>query len=241
MLASLITGVGLGAVYDVTALFPAICGRVFDVGMNEKLNNIKLPIINRTLQRRKGNTNAVVKGIGMFFHDFVFMCTAGVVISLLVYRLNDGQWRFGVPICCIFGFAFYRMVFRKIGLVTVELVCFATKCVAVYTVYFTVTPIKKIILKAATAVKTVANRANAKRLKRYIAKYSEIEKRKLLAEAKNGCLGINIKLENDQNSKRKDVRIKNDRCKQKKQNNNMDNDNAACGVGNSCDRQSYGI
>jgi hypothetical protein len=103
-------------------------------------------------------------------------------------------------------------------------------------VYVVVAPTKKIFTKVVEIIKTNADKSRSKRLKRYIARYSENEKRKLLAWAARGCLGININ-----NSKGKEVKCNNDRRKQKKQNNRMDNDITSFGVGNSRDRKSYGI
>ena len=71
LLISAACGAILGALYDLTAILPAVCGRVFDLKLHERLYGINLPWIKRTLRAKKTVPREFFRNTAIFVHDLV--------------------------------------------------------------------------------------------------------------------------------------------------------------------------
>ena len=223
--ASLLLGFLLGAFYDISAILPALGGRIFSERILKRLENVNLPIIKRRYELKKTPIKDFTVGFSLFLHDLVFMLFAGIATALLVYRFNDGRWRFYVPLFLFIGFAAYRKFFRIPVLALAEILRFIIKCAFAYVLCLAFAPIKWILGALKRFVMRFYEVSRTRRLKKLISEYTEKEKIRLTALASdNGCLS-NIK--GDQN----------DRFEEKNQQNNiMDDDTAVRCVGHCCVR-----
>ncbi len=220
-----VSGALLGAIYDVSAILPAIFGRIFDLRLNTRLGEIILPIIKRKLKRRVTAFGKLSRALALFFHDLLFMSVAGVTVTLIIYRFNDGIWRAGVLVCLIAGFAIYRVTLRRPILCFAELLRFVLRAILAYVIFFIWSPIMWLIGKLIG----MAKRLRASRLEKYIKHYSEKEKKRLLSAACEGSLDGKITFNGEKYARRK----------KEKSNSDMGNNPAFAGVGNDRGSQSH--
>ncbi len=220
-------GAFLGIVYDLTAILPAICGRVFDIKLNERLGGIYLPLIKRPLKRYTTAHGRVSRTLSIFFHDLLFMITAGIVVSLVVYRFNDGRWRVGGLVCLCVGYAIYRVILRRLVLCFTELLRFAIRVLAAYIAFFVLLPIKW----GANKLRVFYKMFRSQQIEKYIRQYSEKEKKRILRSTREGSLDGKIKFNGEKYARRK----------KEKSNSDLDHSLASFGVGNDSDTQSHEI
>ncbi len=181
--ASLLVGAFLGAVYDLCAVMPMLGGRIFLKDLRERLSGITLPIIKKEIKTRFVNNNIsdFTVGFSIFIHDLIFMIFSGIVTAMLVYRFNDGKWRYYVLIFEIIGFCFYRITARKFFLYFVEVFRFFLKCIVLYFESFFILPIKTVFFK-------IYNIYKKKKLIRTVNKYSKKKKKEIIRSAHySGC------------------------------------------------------
>lgn len=224
-LASLLLGFLLGALYDASAILPALGGKIFSERILKRLENVNLPIIKRRYELKKTPSKDFTVGFSLFLHDLVFMLFAGVATALLVYRFNDGRWRFYVPLFLFIGFVAYRRFFRWSVLALTEILRFIIKCMLAYILYLAFSPINWMVRALKRFIVRFYEVYQARKLKELIYKYSEKEKMRLLTLASDyGCFS-NIKGD------------RNDRFEEKKQQNNtVDDDTSVRCVGHCCVR-----
>jgi len=228
-LAFFVTGIALGAFYDISAVLPAIGGKTFCPEIRQRLSKITLPIIRRNLKASKSNVKEFTVGFTVFIHDLVFMVVSGIFVSIMIYRFNDGIWRFYAFIFIMIGFALYRVFLRYPVLVISEFLRFALKCMALYIIFLFCAPIKAVTVFLKAVILRCLNTLNIKKTQKFLIKYSLKEKERLKKSAlysgafdlRNG--GQNV------------------RHKKEKQNDRMDDDRAFSRVGHSVDDQSYAI
>lgn len=136
--ASLVAGAVLGAICDVFAVLPAICGKVCDTRLNEKLRSVKMP----DQAQKSGGFEKRLLSAAQFLHDFLSVSAAGAVIVLISYRFNDGQPRAASVICFILGYCIYRITFRRFLLPLSELTGFCARYVLSFAAFFLLLPIR---------------------------------------------------------------------------------------------------
>ena len=204
-------GLILSAVYDLTAFLPAIGGKVFSPALRERLDAHVLPLLGRTLARKKTRLGRFAVSVTLFFHDLIFLILSGAVIAVAVYRFGDGQWRLGILTAVFCGSQVYRLTLRRAVLPASELLSYAVRCAFAYTVYFAVTPVKWLYGKISAAISKA-------RLARTIRVYRKEVDKNVRKALLSGFLDVNI-------SRSEEVRYGR-RNKKKKARDDMDGDSS---------------
>ncbi len=100
-LSSFAVGAALGMVYDLFYLSRLLLG--FPKGTSESLPS-------------QGKRTKITKALGaclLFMEDFFFILLSGVCLLLLLYFVNDGQFRIGAPLGLGCGFFVYRVTLGR--------------------------------------------------------------------------------------------------------------------------------
>lgn len=186
-LVSLVLGFCLAVAYDLTAIMPALCGRVFSAELRARLYAKSLPLIGKLGSPFAGRRVGALTGFALFLHDTVFFALSGAATALAVYCFGDGVFRFGVPIFLISGICLYRMAPRRGVLALAELVFFALRCTVAYAVFFTVTPAVRLCKRVN---RRIAHACFLRRVRRYMKKEYDTVRR----ADRTGLLNIKIKV-----------------------------------------------
>ncbi|MBR2479581.1 MAG: spore cortex biosynthesis protein YabQ [Clostridia bacterium] len=225
LLISAACGAILGALYDLTAILPAVCGRVFDLKLHERLYGINLPWIKRTLRAKKTVPREFFRNTAIFVHDLVFMLEAGALTAITIYRFNDGIARSGFFIGIIVGFSLYRVIFRKVILALFEILRFAAQCVLAYVIHALALPVRFIVKSVAVLIQKARNFI----FRIYLNTYSKREKKRLLYLADIGFLNVKITVEGKKDARRK----------KEKSNSSLDSSSLVACFSNHCGTESY--
>ena len=113
------------------------------------------------------------------------MLCVGIFVSVLVYRFNDGEWRFAIVGLLLIGFVLYRKLLRRGILAVIETLEFLIKCILAYLLYFTVRPLKKAMCLLCRSISGGIEKASDRLLEGKIQKSSEKEKSEMLRNAEN--------------------------------------------------------
>lgn len=181
---ALIHGIILGLTYDVFSAVAVGNGKVFDPDLKTRLHNVKLPLIGRfdfNFQKRNRSFQTIV----LFIYDLAFMLFVGISVSVLVYRFNDGKWRFAIVALLFLGYVIYCKILRRGVLALLEILLFLVKCILFYIMYFTFRPIKRMTLTACRSIKGGIDKMNKRHLESKIHKYSKRESSEMLCNAEN--------------------------------------------------------
>lgn len=110
ILACLLLGAALGAVYDVFRLLRRAADTVRGGEVPSYARSWKLPFLGCPGDRKHGN--ALSHGVTVFvtvFCDVLFGLIAGISVLLLLYDRNDGIFRLSAPAGVAVGFSLYRI------------------------------------------------------------------------------------------------------------------------------------
>ena len=129
--------------------------------------------------------NRPIQTIFLFVYDIVFMLCVGIFVSVLVYRFNDGEWRFAIVGLLLIGYTLYRKLLRRGVLAAVEILELLIKCILAYLLYFTVRPLKKAVCLLFRSISGGIEKASGRLLEGRIQKNSEKEKSEMLRNAEN--------------------------------------------------------
>lgn len=186
-LASLLLGFGLATAYDLTAIMPALFGRVFSEKVRARLYAKPLPLIGKIDPPFAGRCAGKLTGFALFLHDMIFFTLSGAATALLIYCCGDGVFRLLTPVFLIAGVCLYRAAPRRGVLAISELVFFVLRCTGAYTVFFTVTPAIRLCKRVC---RRIAYLCFLHRVRRYIKREYDTVRR---AES-TGLLNIKIKV-----------------------------------------------
>lgn len=177
--AAIIEGMIFGIAYDA---FYAIVSIGSQPKLLKKLESAELPLIGHVIftnQNKKRPAQAVL----IFIYDLIFMVCAGIAVSVLVYRFNDGEWRFAIVALLLVGYVLYCKLLRRVTLAFVETLEFFVKCIFAYVMYFTVRPLKKVICLICQSIYRGIEKAFDGLLERKIQKHSKSKKSEMLRNA----------------------------------------------------------
>ena len=225
LLISTVCGAILGALYDLTAILPAIFGRIFDQKLHERLYGIALPWINRTLQPKKTAPRRFFQNAAIFVHDLFFMIEAGVLTTITIYRFNDGTARAGAFIGIIVGFSLYRVSVRKTFLALFEILRFAIQCILAYITHTFAIPVRFVVKRSTSLAQKIKNTIRGI----YLTLYSKRENKRLLCSADVGFLNVKINIKGRKDAGRK----------KEKSNSSLDNSFVVARVGDHRGSQSH--
>ncbi|MBE6600175.1 MAG: hypothetical protein E7640_03100 [Ruminococcaceae bacterium] len=180
--ASLVGGAFIGVLYDAFAVLPVIFGKVYCEGLRARLEKIKMPF---PLRKRRGFLSTAV-----FLHDLFTTVMAGVLLILIIYRFNDGQFRIAAPLCFLCGYLLYKMLLSRLVLPLSELSGFAVRYAFSLALFILAVPLRVIARAGAKAAKAIKLARN----KKFIKSYSENKKKELLLSAQlSGLTDTNTK------------------------------------------------
>lgn len=183
-IAAVVEGIIFGIAYDAFSVIIRVGGSSFESNFQKKIQNIELPLIGKsTLLQNK--QNRPIQTIFLFVYDIVFMLCVGIFVSVLVYRFNDGEWRFAIVGLLLIGYTLYRKLLRRGVLAAVEILELLIKCILAYLLYFTVRPLKKAVCLLFRSISGGIEKASGRLLEGRIQKNSEKEKSEMLRNAEN--------------------------------------------------------
>ncbi len=180
--AAIIEGIILGIAYDAFYVITCVGGKFSESSFQKKLQSINLPLIGQSVLFKEKQSQPI-QTIFLFVYDLVFMLCVGISVSVLVYRFNDGQWRFAIVALLLVGYVLYRKLLRRGVLAFVEILEFLIKCVFAYILYFTVRPLKKIVCMLCRSISGGIGKASDRLIERKIQKYSKNKKSEILRNA----------------------------------------------------------
>ena len=181
---SLLAGVAMGVLYDVLRI-----GRVM-LGMSRYTEAADAPLFcpkfykPRCKKSGKGVSHAF-KNVLLILQDFFFCLTAGVVIALLLFSHNNGEFRGFVFLGLVVGFTVYYFTVGRLVIRASEYVVFALKTLFLYAVYYLTLPFITFGRFAAKHVGGTIRRRREKRRERKIRLYTDSAKKTLTLAAQN--------------------------------------------------------
>lgn len=187
LVASLLAGAAMGVLYDVIRI-----GRVM-LGMSQYTAAADAPLFcPKFLKPREKSPHRrlsrLVKGGLLIAQDFLFCLTAGVVIALLLFSHNNGEFRGFVPIGVAVGFAAYYFTVGRLVIRASEYVVFAIKTLFLYAVYYLTLPFISLGRFVIKHIGNAIRKARAKKRERKIARFTGTAYKSLLQAAENGFL-----------------------------------------------------
>ena len=181
--ASIIEGMILGSVYDVFCV--VFCAkRENTLIFRKKLQSINLSFTKQQATKMEERYRSF-RALPVFLCDLIFMLLAGVSISLLVYRFNDGKWRLATVTFLLLGYILYRKLLRQIVLSLLGLCAFLVRCFFDFILRLTVVPIKHLAYAVFRSVSGGIRKVSKQFFECRILKYSEKEKAEILRNAEN--------------------------------------------------------
>ena len=188
LLASLVFGAIMGVLYD--------CIRIQRVllGISRYTEAASAPIfcpkVWKNPKRRTPSRVCVIAKCGcLVFQDVAFCLTGSVLLSVLLFYQNNGEFRGFVLIGAAFGFLAYYFTVGKLVIRVSEYVVFAIKTALLYVVYYTMLPFiaagRFLVTRVGHIAEELRRKKREKRILRHHAKVCE----ELLALSRNGFLG----------------------------------------------------
>ena len=179
--ASFAAGVVICVFYYAFAFLPAACGRVYSKKIYFAAANIKHL---RPFTVKPAAKKIILHG-ALFLHDFLSALGAGVLLTLVIYRFNDGMFRIAAPICFFAGFFLCRAAFSRLLSPISEICGFFLRWLVLSLCFIALLPLRWLKKAVGFAFERIAASEKKRRLK----KFDIAEKQRLLAAASlNGCL-----------------------------------------------------
>ena len=109
LLGAFLGGICLGGIWELLTASRILLGAYKTPEfMRERYTRV-LPLLHRSVPfERKGVSRRLWRGIVIGVGDLFFCLLFAVFIILLLYRYNDGAFRFSVPVLSLLGFALFR-------------------------------------------------------------------------------------------------------------------------------------
>jgi len=159
LLFSLLLGAFLCAIYDFFRVTRVFIGIRYSKSI-EKLWDKSLPLIGAHCPGRGKNITDKIKNAVVCVGDILFSVSAGIAVSVFIYRYCYGIVRWYVFAGAISGFAAYYVTVGRAVLTVAEFIMFLIVTVAKYAFYFTVRPLVIALVKTKNTLKFVKHRKN---------------------------------------------------------------------------------
>ena len=135
----LITGVFLGAFYDLVRIIRCIFGvEYYSKNKYFKLKNLK--------SKKNSKISSIKENIVMLITDILFFLFSGIIIAIIVYYANSGIVRWYIFVCCILGFLAYYFTLGKLVIRIANTVGIIIRSIFSQIVYLFIYPLKPIVL-----------------------------------------------------------------------------------------------
>ncbi len=191
ILASLVFGLSAGAVNDMSRAVRTLFGVSYGESRSKKLEELKLPIIKRSLGAVScGKIKKRCLPSMMFFQDVFLFAYAGVGVAVLDYYFNSGRPRIYTPIAVVIGFLLYYFTIGKISPFVFCVLTFVFR--AVLAVFFEAfcRPLRYFVKYFGNFVKKIYTNINKTIAKKQKKVYNSNKEKKVMEEAASGYLGI---------------------------------------------------
>ena len=132
----LITGVFLGAFYDLVRIIRCIFG--VEYYSKNKLKNLK--------SKKNSKISSIKENIVMLITDILFFLFSGIIIAIIVYYANSGIVRWYIFVCCILGFLAYYFTLGKLVIRIANTVGIIIRSIFSQIVYLFIYPLKPFVL-----------------------------------------------------------------------------------------------
>ena len=186
LLTSFWFGVISGALYDVVRLQRVL------LGMNRYTLAAERPafcphfvkVHSGSIHRGKGFLKRIVLAI----QDVVFCVTVSILVAILLFSQNNGEFRGFVLIGLGIGFAAYYFTVGKLVITASEYIVFALKTAVLYIVYYITYP----FFAAARFLIAQGGKLCSVIRERKIVQYDKMQSAFLLSEARRGFLPTHL-------------------------------------------------
>ncbi len=165
LLNAFLGGVLLGAIYDTMRLsrvFLGVC-HYTDISPGwkacspfaKKISNKKIPPVFATVL--------------FVIQDFCFCLSAGILIAILLFYGNNGNFRGFVPLGLLAGFLLYYVTIGKLLIKVSEYVIFTIKIAVLYVIFYLTRPLLLLAHLLGTWYSAIWERLFMRKLRRYDA------------------------------------------------------------------------
>ena len=114
LLGAFLGGICLGGVWELLTALRILFGAYKPPEFMRERYARLLPILHRPVPfARKGVSRRLWRGIVIGVGDLSFCLLLAVFLILLLYRYNDGAFRFSVPVLLLIGFALFRALLSR--------------------------------------------------------------------------------------------------------------------------------
>lgn len=139
---ALLLGFFLGFVYDLVRILRIAAG----IGCNAALDRApflrELPLINRSVIQKRKRIGRFLEWSFVFLGDLFFMIFAGISFSLLLYAVNDGEFRFFALVGLLCSFILYYFTVGRAVLFFAGYIVLGLRVVALYIGFFLFYPLR---------------------------------------------------------------------------------------------------
>lgn len=183
LLASFLFGVVLGGFYDLLRI-----SRVL-LGINRYTDAASAPAFcprfcKPSREKKLRPAGRVLQNGILVVQDVLFCLVAGMLIAILLFSQNNGEFRWFVPVGLAIGFASYYFTVGKLVITASEYIVFALKTAFLYLIYYVTLPL---ILLGRLLLGQMGRISRFFKEKK-IAKYDKAVRERLLAGARRGFL-----------------------------------------------------
>ncbi len=194
---SVVVGLLLGALYDLFRLTRTFLGIGIDYREKKLLSELSPPIIGKREQRRGHALGRAAGYAAVFVFDIVYMAAATAVTVIFVYHAHSGTPRGFALIGEAAGFFVYMKTAGKLTSELAAYIFFLVDTAVRYVIFFTVTPIRALLVRAArlaarlykVTVLKACRRAEKKRSDRRTSQYINKELQKTLSAIADAVAG----------------------------------------------------
>ena len=135
-------GFFLGFVYDLVRILRIAVGIGYDAAACRAPFQRELPLIHRRVIQKRKRIGRIFEWSFVFCGDLFFMIFAGISFSLLLYAVNDGQFRFFALIALLPSFFIYYFTVGRLILFFAGYIVLGLRAVALYIGFFLFCPLR---------------------------------------------------------------------------------------------------
>lgn len=187
LLASLLFGAGIGVLYDLIRI-----QRVM-LGMSRYTAAASAPVFCPKfaipkIRKAPRKISRVLKHALLIAQDLFFCVTVGILLSVLLFYRNNGEFRGFVLVGVLLGFAVYYFTVGRLVIHASEYVVFALKTAVLYAVYYVSFPFIAAGRFLITKISRLVRRCRDRRYEKVVRRYHLAKSRELLTAAQDGFL-----------------------------------------------------
>ena len=171
LLYALITGALLGVLWDIFRIM-----RIAAYGRKERPKRlfIRLPAeeaeVTRILNVDTSKKASFLSSLCVFVSDFGFCVFSAICVILLIFQLNDGEFRGFALLGAFLGFTAYYFTLGRLTVIFSDVIIKAIKKVVLFILSVTVLPIGRLLTGILRAIKSrIVSKHRKRKTKRYIS------------------------------------------------------------------------